>query len=134
MSDIFGKVIAVILCALLMFLYPLNVAKEENRQIERMYLYQETVRFVDSICNTGIILDRDMKNYLSRIHSMNTLYDVKITEDSHDGRIFELLNQQSEYKLDYSDFIKVVIWDEKGNMVVCYGGSVKADCENGEEN
>lgn len=146
MNDIFGKVISILLCAWLMFIYPLNAAKEESSQIERMYIYQETVRFVDNICNTGIISDKDMKNYLNKISSMNTLYDVSITHDSrisdtekkdleteglsvsyHESRIYETLKEQQEYKLGYSDFIKIVIYNEKGNMTACYGGSVKAE-------
>ena len=82
MNDILGKVFSVLLCAWLMFLYPLNVAREENRQIEQMYLYQETVRFLDNICNTGVISDRDMQNYLDKISHMNTLYQVNITHES----------------------------------------------------
>ena len=91
MNDILGRVFSVLLCAWLMFFYPLNAAKEENRQIERMYLYQETVRFLDNICNTGIISDRDMQNYLNKINHMNTLYEVKITHES-------LTNETTENK------------------------------------
>ena len=85
MNDILGKVFSILLCAWLMFLYPLSAAKEENRQIERMYLYQETVRFLDNICNTGTISSRDMQNYLDKISRMSTLYQVKITHESLEG-------------------------------------------------
>lgn len=146
MNDIFGKVISILLCAWLMFIYPLNAAKEENSQMERMYIYQETVRFVDNICNTGVISDKDMRNYLNKISSMNTLYDVSITHDSrisddekeeletegfyvsyYESQIFDALNEHQEYKLGYSDFIKIIIYNDKGNMTACYGGSVKAE-------
>lgn len=82
MNDILGRVFCVLLCAWLMFLYPLSAAKEENRQIERMYLYQETVRFLDNICNTGVISSRDMQSYLDKISRLNTLYQVTITHES----------------------------------------------------
>lgn len=146
MNDILGKVFSVLLCAWLMFFYPLSAAKEENRQIERMYLYQETVRFLDNVCNTGVISERDMKNYLDKISRMNTLYQVKLTHESLIGEkegekkteggiffqtytqteIFEQLEAGLEYRMDYNDFIKIVIYNPQGNMTVCYGGSIKA--------
>ena len=158
MNDILGRVFSVLLCAWLMFFYPLNAAKEENRQIERMYLYQETVRFLDNICNTGIISDRDMQNYLDKINRMNTLYEVKITHESLTNEttenkkedetadmlqkatetkntvffqtytqteIFEQLKEQLQYRMNYHDFIKIVLYNAQGNMIVCYGGSIK---------
>lgn len=151
MNDILGKVFSILLCAWLMFLYPLSMAKEENRQIERMYLYQETVRFLDNVCNTGVIADQDMENYMGKISRMNTLYQIAITHERLTDRkedeikpeeteiengnifqihnqkeIFELLKEQQEYQLNYNDFIKIVIYNPQGNMVVCYGGSIKA--------
>ena len=155
MNDIFGKVVSVLLCAWLMFFYPLNAAKEENRQLERMYIYQETVQFVDNICNTGIISDRDMKNYLNKISRMNALYEISITHESmtaaieeetaeaEDGKffishyqneIFDILKEEEEYRLDYSDFIKIIVYNSQGNMSVCYGGSIKAADLHREEN
>jgi len=146
-----------------MFLYPLSAAKEENSQIERMYLYQETVRFLDNVCNTGVISDRDMQNYLDKISRMNTLYQVMLTHESlvnenekeneaemagaaQEGtvqeetetksralfqtytqtEIFERLEEEQEYRMNYNDFIKIVIYNPQGNMTVCYGGSIKA--------
>lgn len=155
MNDIFGKVVSILLCAWLMFFYPLNAAKEENHQLERMYIYQETVRFVDNICNTGIISDRDMKNYLDKISRMNTLYETSITHESlidnteeetagteagksfinhYQNEIFDILEQEEEYRLGYSDFIKIVVYNSEGNMSVCYGGSIKAADLHREEN
>ena len=167
MNDILGRVFSVLLCAWLMFFYPLNAAKEEIRQLDRMYLYPETVRFLDNICNTGIISDRDMQNYLDKINRMNTLYEVKITHESLTNEttenkkedetadmlqkatetkntvffqtytqteIFEQLKEQLQYRMNYHDFIKIVLYNAQGNMIVCYGGSIKAVYLPEEEN
>ena len=124
-----------------MFLYPLNTVKEEEKQLERMYLYQETVQFVDDVRNTGWILSEDMEDYLGKISGMNTLYDIKITHESavtgdepentyqlstFKNEIFDRLDKDKKYELNYQDFIRIVICDTDENMVICYGGCVKA--------
>ena len=47
LSDILGRVFTILLCAWLMFLFPLMEVQRQCIQTEKMYLYQETVYFVD---------------------------------------------------------------------------------------
>ena len=63
MSDILGRVFTILLCAWLMFLFPLMEVQRQCIQTETMYLYQETVYFVDGVRNTGEIRHTDRKNY-----------------------------------------------------------------------
>lgn len=146
MSDIFGKVVAILLCAWLMFLCPLQQMKEENQQLEHMYLYQETVRFLDAVRNTGMITSEAWIAYQKKISNMNELYQISISHEQmeyqnlngeqaeyqyyYDAQIKEQLDTQGKYVLAYNDFVKIVVEDAQKNMVVCYGGSVKTGGEN----
>lgn len=131
MNDIFGRVVSVLLCVWLMFFYPLWEAKKESVHMEKMYLYQETVRLVDHIRNTGVAASRDVENYLGRVAAMNSIYRVEISCVGKQGgrNLLEELENVEEQELAYNDFVKVVVEDGEGNMAVCYGGSVKAERE-----
>ena len=107
LSDILGRVFTILLCAWLMFLFPLMEVQRQCIQTEKMYLYQETVYFVDGVRNTGEIRHTDRKNYYDKTELAET------TEET--------------YHLAYYEFIRVIVLDENGNSVVCYGGSVKAE-------
>lgn len=95
--------------------------------MEKMYLYQETVRFVDNIRNTGVAASRDVENYLDRVAGMNSIYKAEISCVGKLGgrNLLADLENGGEQELEYNDFVKVVIEDGDGGMVVCYGGSVK---------
>lgn len=135
MNDVFGKVFAILLCIWLMFLYPLQETKKESIKLEKMYLYQETVRFVDNIRNTGIIDSRDMEKYMQKVHSMNQKYQIQISyySDSMQQDVLEILKSSDVCQMSYRDFLKIILEDTDGNLVVCYGGSVKAIQEEEKE-
>lgn len=128
MNDIFGKVFAILLSVWLMFLYPLQEAQKESIKLEKMYLYQETVRFVDNIRNTGIIAQDDFSVYLKKMSGMNSFYEVEMIAGMNNVMtLFEAAEGNLKYQLDYNDFVKVLITDKDKNVAVCYGGSVKAE-------
>lgn len=142
MNDILGKVVSILLCAYLMFFYPLNVMRDENRQLEKMYLYSETIEFIDGIRNTGILHSRDMIKYMDKVSSMGELYHMQIMHKStiisedeqrilsninYNEQISRVLEKENQYLVQYNDFVKIVIMDKDENLIVCYGGSVKAD-------
>lgn len=146
MGDVFSKVISILLCVWLMFLWPLYQAEEESKQMERLYLYQQTVEFVDGIRNTGEIREEDFRHFQERIARMNHRYQAEFTGKEASGQEEEFyagtfytkdlenyFHAEKIYMLSYNDFVKVVITDEEENMVVCYGGGVKASQEEGED-
>ncbi len=135
MNDVFGKVFAILLCVWLMFLYPLQETKKESMKLEKMYLYQETVRFVDNIRNTGVIDSRDMEKYMQKVHGMNQKYQIQISyySDSRQQDVLEILKSSDVCQMSYRDFLKIILEDIDGNLVVCYGGSVKAIQEEEKE-
>jgi hypothetical protein len=115
--------------------------QNENRQMSRTYLYMETIAFVDGIRNTGIIDSKDMKKYMEKISSIGNLYQIEITHKGmiqdeeknkfpvvyYNDAIFETLENEGQYRTAYNDFLKIEILDREKQMVVCYGGSIKAD-------
>lgn len=134
MNDIFGKVFAILLSAWLMFLYPLQEVQKESIKLEKMYLYQETVRFVDDIRNTGIIAQDDFSVYLKKMSGMNSFYEVEMIAGMNNVMtLFEAAEGNLKYQLDYNDFVKILITDKDKNVAVCYGGSVKAENQEKED-
>lgn len=135
MNDVFGKVFAILLCIWLMFLYPLQETKKESMKLEKMYLYQETVRFVDNIRNTGVIDSRDMEQYMKKVYRMNQKYQIQLSyySDSRKQDVLEILKSSDVCQMSYQDFLKIILEDADGNLVVCYGGSVKAVQEEEKE-
>ncbi len=140
MSDVLGKVFSVLLCVVLMYIYPLHATREESMQLERMYIYQEAVRFLDSVRNTGKISSEDWILFERKIKNMTGLYEIQLTHEKitgeseqtkvtydyyYHGQIMEQLELENIYFLGYNDFIKIVITDKNGNMTVCYGGGIK---------
>jgi hypothetical protein len=127
----------------LMFLYPLNQAKEESRQLERMYFYQETVRFVDSVRNTGVIEADDMEAYLEKMYSGTGRYEVELMHESAVGvgadeeifsrkwyneDIYAALETDQKYRMNQNDFLKVTVYEDE-KMILCYGGCIRAEDE-----
>ncbi len=131
MNDIFGRIVSLLVCIYLMFLFPLTYAKEESRIMQRTYLYSETAEFLDSIRNTGVIADRDLKVYLQKVAKTGEYRAVFLHKsesgmlDRNTEEICEVVQADGEYRLDYQDFIKVTVYRGE-QMLFVYGGSVRA--------
>ncbi len=134
MEDSFGKVIAIILCAIQMFIIPLYWYQDNIKRLEQTYIISEITYNVDNFRNTGIIDETQYNNMRDRIYSLSGSYDIKIThcvfEDDieymyFEGDIEDRLEDEGIYYLSKDDYINIYINDKSGNVVGCYGGSVK---------
>lgn len=74
----FGRVIAVILVAILIFLFPLQYMAANEETNQKSYVHAETVKFADQIMLQGYIT-KDMYNeFLYKLDASDQLYDIEI--------------------------------------------------------
>lgn len=142
MEDTFGKIVAIFICVMQMFFIPLYVYSENIRRVEQTYIISEITYNVDNFRNTGIIDGEQYNNMRNRIYSMSKHYEINVTHCTHNeeisgssgqyfnmvfyqGNIEDTLEDEGVYYLKKNDYINVYIEDANGNIVGCYGGSVK---------
>lgn len=139
MEDTFGKVVAILLCAIQMFVIPVYLYSENAKRLEQNYIMAEITYNVDNFRNTGMI-DSDVYNSMrNRIFSLSNGYNVKIIHSSkengesatyyndtyYENHIEDELEQSGIYYLEKSDYINIWVEDKSGNIVYRYGGTVK---------
>lgn len=134
MEDSFGKVVAIILCAIQMFIIPLFWYNQNVERLEQTYIISEITYNIDNFRNTGIIDESQYNNMRDRIYSLSKGYDISMVhcvyEDGMDTMHFESdieneLEENGVYYLDKYDYINIYVRDKSGNTIGCYGGSVK---------
>lgn len=112
--DSFGKIVSILLCALLFFVLPVLYLSQKQDAINQNYVMTETVKFVDSIKNAGYLTDSMYTTYLKKIDETNNIYTVQI-EHSHkivtplyDENTLEFQNDSSTnyYKTYEADILK----------------------------
>ncbi len=142
MEDSFGKVVAIFICAVQMFLIPVYLYTENVNRLEQTYIISEIIYNVDNFRNTGIIDKEQYNNMCNRIYSLSGNYNISITHCTHTydeesqkpqyfnvmyykSSIEESLENTGVYYLNKNDYLNIYIEDKEGNLVGCYGGSVK---------
>lgn len=67
MQDSLSFVAAVVLCACLLFVYPLQEHAHRQEQFAYLVTYQQVVRFVDDVCQKGFISKSMYSDFLERL-------------------------------------------------------------------
>ncbi|WP_010250303.1 hypothetical protein [Acetivibrio cellulolyticus] len=78
MGDSLGKIIAIVLAVLLLFIYPTKNEFERLDETSRIYVLTETSKFVDSVRNLGYITPVMYEEFSSRLAATNNLYEIKM--------------------------------------------------------
>jgi hypothetical protein len=101
--DAFGRVAAVILAAILVFLLPIKYVAVNSNAALHMQVHNETVKFADEIMMQGY-LTKDMYNtYVNELDRTGELYDIEIihgkpTEGYKTGSIIKTSRMNSKSK------------------------------------
>lgn len=142
MEDIFGKIVAVFLCVTQLFLLPVYLYGENLKRAEQTYIIAEITYYVDNVRNTGIIDEKQYNNMRDKIYSLGQKYSINIIHSTHiadkegdraiyfndmqyEEQIENALDDNGVYYLEKNDYFYIQVDDKAGNMVACYGGSVK---------
>lgn len=142
MEDTFGKVVAIFLCAIQMFMIPLYLYNENVKRAEQTYIVSEITYNVDNFRNTGMIDEVQYNNMCQRLFLLSGNYKIIVTHCTHredessekinyfdimyyNENIEEKLEENGVYYMKKNDYLCIYVEDKKGNTIACYGGSVK---------
>ena len=149
MGDIFARITAVLLAVSVFFGIPLVYMHERAKSARQLYMLSEVTRFVDGVCNVGVI-DRDMIGsfYDSmskagsgiKIQMLHETYDYVFDEESDRYVTVKRYYDESditkayEYRLYRGDYFRVSVeahddilflMQDDATLSVVYGGTVK---------
>ncbi len=136
MEEIFSKVVSVILGCVLLFIVPVKIMEQRQENMQQTYIMSETICFVDSVCNKGILYSELYLDYSDKITQNNKIYKIKlyhikdndneeIKYNAYTEEILSSLENEDCYKLCIGDLFRVEIVDENNNPIVFYGGCIK---------
>lgn len=81
MQDSFITVIAIILAAVLMFIFPLMSMSQRTDDVSQLAVQTATEEFVIDVRTTGKLTDDKLDKYLTILYSTGNSYDVEISVD-----------------------------------------------------
>lgn len=122
MGDILSKIVALILAVFLLFIFPTMNMFENQDNISRILVFNETTKFVDSVRNLGYITPRMYEEYNKKISATGNIYSIKmehmhlkidpIYTDVNDLSTFQE-NANSNYDNFYNDDILKILFSNK---------------------
>lgn len=78
MGDSLGKIVALILAVLLLFIYPVKNEFERLDETSRLFVLTETSKFVDSVRNLGYVTPSMYQEYVGRLGVTDNIYEVRM--------------------------------------------------------
>ncbi|NLO99788.1 MAG: hypothetical protein GX386_05805 [Clostridiaceae bacterium] len=114
MDRAFWKVLAFLLCAVLMFLLPLMTILDRQDDIAYNIVLTECNRFVDACRDTGYITPRMYTEFINRISSTGNTYSIKMSHIKRSvspvyNQINGILNFTGEYEITHINYGEHVI-------------------------
>ena len=78
MEEIYSKVVAIIIGCIALFIIPVKILAWRQDNMQQTYILTETICFVDSVCNKGILYSDLYIDYLNKIQKSDKIYKVKL--------------------------------------------------------
>lgn len=78
MSDTLVTVVAILLAAILMFIFPLLAVSEQSDSISQLAVQTATTEFVDTCRAAGKITMDDYDKLVTAVHSTGNTYDIEL--------------------------------------------------------
>ena len=78
MGDSLVTVVAILLAAILMFIFPMMAMSERNDDISQLTIQTIIVEFVNNATNTGKITEADYDKLVSELYATGNTYDINI--------------------------------------------------------
>lgn len=133
MGDAYGKVIAILLASVLMFLIPVLYISERQETAAQSYVLTETAYLVDSVRNTGVLTEGMYREYEKRLCALEHLYEIQLMhaaypiyenggrfetkqERHYSEEIKETLRETGCYYFLMDEFFRIEVKDRRGSM------------------
>lgn len=78
MEEIYSKVVAIIIGCIALFIVPVKILSWRQDNMQQTYILTETICFVDSVCNKGILYSDLYIDYLNKIQKSDKIYKIKL--------------------------------------------------------
>lgn len=78
MGDSLITIIAIVLAAVLMFIFPLMSVSERNDDIAQLAVQTATIEFIDDVRNTGKITDVNYDKFIQTLAATGNSYEVEL--------------------------------------------------------
>jgi hypothetical protein len=111
MDDILGRVFAVILAVLLMFIFPLLDTWERQDDLSYMAAYSAVVEFVDSVRNTGFMTPEMLETLRYTLAATGNSYDIDLERRSIMYVPNGTLTPEIVYKYEFTSQIEQALED-----------------------
>ncbi len=130
MSDALSKVVAIIICVMLMIIAPVMMNRIRGKQVSEMYAYSSVNEFVQNVRNTGNITEDMYKKTLTMISKTINLYRIEIEHKSlgicyYTDEILSSLETNGTYLLKRGDYIRVLVY--RGDELISVNGGMIKD-------
>lgn len=78
MEEIYSKVVAIIIGCIALFIVPVKILSWRQDNMQQTYILTETICFIDSVCNKGILYSDLYIDYLNKIQKSDKIYKIKL--------------------------------------------------------
>ena len=129
MGDTLITVVAIVLAATLMFVFPLMTMSNRADDVSQLSVQSLTTQFVDDVRTTGKITSDKYNKFVENIHSTGNTYDVEIevkVRDENPGedvyysiyttQIENTLKNNNAYNLKEGDIVSVSVKNTNTTM------------------
>jgi hypothetical protein len=79
MGESLSKMVAIIIAVILLFIFPIMNMFENQDDISRNIVFNETAKFVDSVRNLGYITPKMYNDFYKKIEATGNIYNVSLT-------------------------------------------------------
>lgn len=126
MQDSIGKITAIFLAAVLLFLVPLSLYFQRQDNLHQLYVMTETVYLTDAVRNTGRLTEGMYEEFKHKLESLGNIYEISLRhtrftyrkpeeayleqpEHFYTAEILSALYEEGEYRFLKDDFFRVEV-------------------------
>ena len=99
MSDTVITIVAIVLAAILMFIFPLMTISDRTDDVSQLTVETATTEFVDNIRSTGKITKANYDEYIETITSTGNTYNVEMQVQVKDDNLGKKVSQAQSDKI-----------------------------------
>lgn len=141
MEQAFGRIISIFVAVLMFFLVPLMINMQRQESVIQLAVMQDTVQFVDSVRNMGVLTEEMYEEYQNKIRKVKDGLEVTVVHyvnsihigesgieqiqkiHTHD-EIIETWEKELPYTFQKGDFFRVEVKQTVPGIVERFLGSL----------
>lgn len=148
MEHALSRILAVLTASVLFFLVPVVINLQRQENLLQMAVMEETVEFVDSVRNMGVLTESMMNRYETKIRQLQSGLEIQMVHTTSalvtngdeierksvirtEADVFRALKQDGKYNLQQKDYFRVEVKKKsQGYLSMFYGysGEETANC------